>query len=127
MRWDYYVSHYDDPAQAARDDTLVVGDHGQPRGVWYPRGSGVGGSTAMNAMIAVYPHASDGARTVAEKKHFTWVVLKAHTQNAAGQVSLRSSDPRERVEVSFRYFDASGDPDGDLAALVGASSSRAAS
>lgn len=62
MRWDYYVDHYDDPAQAARDDKLVRDADGNPRGVWYPRGSGLGGSTAINAMITVKPHDSDWDR-----------------------------------------------------------------
>jgi choline dehydrogenase len=59
MRWDYFVNHYDDATQAARDDKLVRDANGNPKGVFYPRGSGVGGSTALNALIAVTPHASD--------------------------------------------------------------------
>jgi len=59
MRWDYFVDHYDDPAEAARDGKLVRNADGSPRGVWYPRGSNLGGTTAVNAMIAVAPHASD--------------------------------------------------------------------
>ncbi|HEY2514385.1 MAG TPA: GMC oxidoreductase [Polyangiaceae bacterium] len=59
MRWDYFVNHYDDPAQAARDDKLARDATGAPKGIWYPRGSGLGGSTAVNAMITVTPHASD--------------------------------------------------------------------
>ncbi len=59
MRWDYFVSHYDDPAQAARDDKLQPAGPGQPDGIWYPRGTGLGGSTSLNAMVAVAPHASD--------------------------------------------------------------------
>jgi choline dehydrogenase len=59
MRWDYFVDHYDDPAQAARDDKVVRNPDGSSKGIWYPRASGVGGSTAINAMIAVAPHASD--------------------------------------------------------------------
>jgi choline dehydrogenase len=40
-----------------------------------------------------------------EKKQFTWVVLKAHTNNNnAGTVTLKSSDPRVRPNVDFRYF-----------------------
>jgi choline dehydrogenase len=62
MRWDYFVSHYDDPAQAKRDDKLLRDGAGNPIGVWYPRGSGVGGSTTLNALIAVTPHASDWDR-----------------------------------------------------------------
>jgi len=59
LRWDYFVDHYDDPAQAARDDKLVRDGNGNPKGIYYPRGSGVGGSTSVNAMIAVAPHGSD--------------------------------------------------------------------
>ena len=40
----------------------------------------------------------------------TWVVLKAHTNNTAGQVSLRSANPLERPAISFRYFDEGNDP-----------------
>jgi choline dehydrogenase-like flavoprotein len=42
----------------------------------------------------------------------TWVVLKAHTANTAGQVTLRSADPRERPEINFRYFDEGNDTGG---------------
>lgn len=45
------------------------------------------------------------ADLVREHRHFTWGVLKSHTHNTAGDVRLRSSDPREPPEVNFRYFD----------------------
>lgn len=49
----------------------------------------------------------------------TWVVLKAHTRNRAGSVSLRSSDPRDPPLVNFRYFEEGDDNNGhDLQALV---------
>jgi choline dehydrogenase len=35
---------------------------------------------------------------------FTWAILKAHTQNTAGQVKLRSADPRDPPEIHFHYF-----------------------
>ena len=47
----------------------------------------------------------------ADKRHFTWGVLKAHTRNTAGRVRLRSADPRDRPEIDFRYFD-EGSPGG---------------
>ncbi|TDO86064.1 GMC family oxidoreductase [Enemella evansiae] len=64
LRWDFFVQHYDDPAQQARDPKLVsdpqrVGDR---PGVLYPRGSTLGGSTAVSAMVTIYPHASDWER-----------------------------------------------------------------
>jgi choline dehydrogenase len=40
-------------------------------------------------------------------------VLKAHTRNNAGTVTLRSSDPRDTPEVNFRYFDEGSDTSGE--------------
>ncbi|MBM3771604.1 MAG: hypothetical protein FJW27_10055 [Acidimicrobiia bacterium] len=41
----------------------------------------------------------------------TWIVLKAHTNNTAGRVTLRSANPLERPEIRFRYFEEGTDPD----------------
>lgn len=46
----------------------------------------------------------------------TWVVLKAHTRNRAGQVTLRSADPRDVPSINFNYFQEGGDE--DLAAVL---------
>ena len=43
----------------------------------------------------------------------TWVVLKAHTNNTAGSVTLRSTDPRVPPDITFRYFDNGNDTAGD--------------
>ena len=49
----------------------------------------------------------------------TWAVLKGHTCNRAGSVTLRSADPRDPPQVDFRYFDEGDDAAGaDLRALV---------
>lgn len=49
----------------------------------------------------------------------TWAVLKGHTLNRAGTVTLRSADPRDPPDVNFRYFEERDDPAGhDLAAMV---------
>ena len=45
-------------------------------------------------------------KALADKKHFTWAILKAHTDNRAGTVTLKSADPREMPEIDFKYFDA---------------------
>jgi len=51
----------------------------------------------------------------------TWAVLKAHTVNRAGTVTLRSADPRDMPLVNFRYFDEGDDQAGrDLRAVVDA-------
>ncbi|MEZ5831835.1 MAG: GMC family oxidoreductase N-terminal domain-containing protein [Dongiaceae bacterium] len=46
----------------------------------------------------------------------TWCVLKGHTRNRAGTVTLRSTDPRDVPQIDFNYFSEGGDQ--DLAALV---------
>ena len=46
----------------------------------------------------------------------TWCVLKGHTRNRGGTVTLRSVDPREAPQIDFNYFAEGGDA--DLDALV---------
>ncbi|MBV8817216.1 MAG: GMC family oxidoreductase, partial [Acidobacteriaceae bacterium] len=55
LRWDFFVRHFDDEAQQARDPNYRP-DQG---GVLYPRAGTLGGCTAHNAMILVYPHNAD--------------------------------------------------------------------
>lgn len=43
--------------------------------------------------------------------YLTWAVLKAHTNNRAGEVALRSADPRDMPQINFHYFQ-EGTPDG---------------
>ena len=38
------------------------------------------------------------------KNYFTWVILKGHTNNAAGRLQLRSCDPRDPPCINFHYF-----------------------
>jgi choline dehydrogenase len=44
---------------------------------------------------------------------FTWAVLKAHTRNRAGSVTLASTDPRDVPAINFRYFEEGSDHEGD--------------
>jgi choline dehydrogenase-like flavoprotein len=39
-----------------------------------------------------------------DRNYLTWVVLKAHTRNAAGQVALRSNDPLDPPDINFNQF-----------------------
>jgi choline dehydrogenase len=53
------------------------------------------------------------------RNRFTWAILKAHTNNTAGKVSLRSANPCERPLVDFHYFSEGNDATGaDLDAVV---------
>lgn len=54
MAWDFFVEHFDDPAQAARDPKRVAG-----KGVLYPRAGTLGGCTAHNAMIFITAQPGD--------------------------------------------------------------------
>jgi choline dehydrogenase-like flavoprotein len=60
------------------------------------------------------------SRLVSDHRNYlTWIVLKAHTRNNAGTVTLRSPDPRDTPEINFRYFDEGSDSGGeDLEAVV---------
>ncbi|MFO1368533.1 MAG: GMC family oxidoreductase N-terminal domain-containing protein [Marinagarivorans sp.] len=55
LRWDFFVRHYADEAQQQRDSKMTP----DKNGVLYPRSGTLGGCTAHNAMITVYPHNSD--------------------------------------------------------------------
>jgi choline dehydrogenase len=49
----------------------------------------------------------------------TWVVLKGHTNNTGGSVTLTSADARVRPQINFKYFDEGTDKAGeDLTAVV---------
>lgn len=45
--------------------------------------------------------------------YLTWVVLKAHTRNRAGEVTLRSGDPRDTPLIDFHSFHEGGEEDLD--------------
>src|SRR6202158_445471 len=51
-KWDFFVRHYADETQQRRDSKYVT----EERGVLYPRAGTLGGRTAHNAMMMVYPH-----------------------------------------------------------------------
>ncbi|QBQ55948.1 GMC family oxidoreductase [Nitrosococcus wardiae] len=54
LSWDFYVKHYSDAVQQARDSKFVPN-----KGILYPRGSALGGSAAHDAMLFIYPHDQD--------------------------------------------------------------------
>ena len=67
---------------------------------------------AAGALLRLLPRLS--RRSPAGKLNYlTWVVLKAHTQNRAGRVTLRSADPRDPPQVNFRYFEEGNDEAGE--------------
>lgn len=73
MRWDYFVNHYADPklqkdskmTWETPEGKIYVGlkppTGSKPKGILYPRAGTLGGCTAHNAMITIYPHDNDWA------------------------------------------------------------------
>jgi len=63
---------------------------------------------------------SDYSETIRNSRDdLTFAILKAHTNNRGGTVTLKSSDPRDPPRVDFHYFEEGTDLGGDdLAAVV---------
>lgn len=72
IEWDYYVNHYSDPTRQRIDTRMTwkstsgspyVGTTppagSTPLGILYPRAGTLGGCSAHNALITIYPHDSD--------------------------------------------------------------------
>jgi choline dehydrogenase len=74
MAWDFFVKHYSDEARSKRDPKFQDFEKEGPnkRGVLYPRAGTLGGCTSHNAMITVYPHASDWDFIADLMKDRTW-------------------------------------------------------
>lgn len=79
-----------------------------------------------DVLIAMAPTPFQGyfpgwQNTLNNPNQFGWLVLKAHSQNRAGTVTLRSSDARDMPEVNFHYFEEGTDRAGeDLESVINA-------
>jgi choline dehydrogenase len=60
------------------------------------------------------------SRVIAERHNYlTWCVLKAHTNNRAGVVTLHTADPRDPPAIDFHFFEEGSDTSGeDIRAVV---------
>ncbi len=85
MRWDYFVNHYQDLSRQQQDSKLVwrtpsgdkfVGSNppagSTVLGILYPRAGTLGGCSAHNAMITIYPHESDWNNIASVTGDNTW-------------------------------------------------------
>ena len=95
MAWDYFVEHYPD-ARARRDVNFVPPSPRSPNGgVLYPRAGALGGCTAHNAQIFLYPDNAD------------WDAIAELTHDDSWRAS-RMRDlfmNMERCRHSLRLFD----------------------
>lgn len=61
-------------------------------------------------------YSEDGAT---KHDRLTWAILKAHTRNRAGAVTLRSADPLDVPDINFHYFKEGTDAEGaDMKAMI---------
>lgn len=89
MAWFYFVDHYSDPEQAQRDSKYTS------EGILYPRGTGVGGSTSVNAMITVTPHDSDWNNIAATTGDSSWHSdsMRGYFDQVKSWLSVERADP----------------------------------
>jgi choline dehydrogenase len=57
-------------------------------------------------------HPGYAAQSVADKHHFSWVVLKGYNENRAGRVVLATDKPWDRPDINFHSFYEGKDGDG---------------
>ena len=73
MAWNFRVRHYEDERRQARDPKYEAG-----RGVLYPRAATLGGCTAHNAMIFMWPHDSDWDHIAQLTGDASWQARRMH-------------------------------------------------
>src|SRR5215831_9685546 len=72
MRWDFFVHHYNSPDREELDPNYER----DAKAFWYPRAGTLGGCTAHNAMIFVYPHRADWDQIAALTGDPSWASSK---------------------------------------------------
>jgi len=71
IAWDYFVRHYADDAKQRRDPKCTLsGEH--IKGVLYPRAGTLGGCTAHNAQILLYPDNADWDAIARQTEDPSW-------------------------------------------------------
>ncbi|KAM0374478.1 hypothetical protein ACHAPY_008723 [Fusarium culmorum] len=51
--------------------------------------------------------------SLADARHWAWIILKAHSRNNAGTVTLKSKDPRDMPAINFNYYDTGVNKNGE--------------
>ncbi len=102
MRWDFFVQHYGDTERAKRDPQYRETYEGkQVDGVLYPRAGTLGGCTAHNAMIFVYPHDEDWAAIAALTGDESWA--PARMRRYFEMLENCHYRPLQRLKALFGY------------------------
>jgi choline dehydrogenase len=109
MSWDFFVQHYSNTTQAARDKKFAwekspgeyhVGPNppqsAKPKGLFYPRATTLGGCTAHNAMVHVYPAARD------------WDYIASITGDESWKAPNMRQYLKKLEKVEYPFHDAKG-------------------
>ncbi|KAJ5779133.1 hypothetical protein N7457_006853 [Penicillium paradoxum] len=85
MRWDYFVNHYSNLTRQEQDTKMTyrtpagelhVGSNApngsEPLGILYPRAGTLGGCSAHNAMITIYPYENDWEQMASLTGNDSW-------------------------------------------------------
>src|ERR1700693_1484400 len=80
LSWQMLVRHYANDAEQAKDSKVERTKQGLR--IFYPRAGMLGGCTAINAMIAIYPHESDWNEIASKTGDASWRAesMRAHWQ-----------------------------------------------
>lgn len=124
LAWSYFVDHYGDPTQAQRDSKYT------PEGILYPRGTGLGGSTSVNAMISVTPHDRDWDELALATGDSSWksANMKGYFEQVRTWLDVERADPSlalgdqkivEIVLAAGLTFDQSASQSSLLGELIG--------
>ncbi|KAI0390315.1 hypothetical protein F5Y17DRAFT_445374 [Xylariaceae sp. FL0594] len=108
LRWDIFVNHYQDQNRAKRDPkytyetapyTYHVGPNppsgATPKGILYPRGTGLGGCVSHNALIWITPHDRDWDTIATLTGDNSWVAanMGQYLNKAQQWLSTMPTDP----------------------------------
>ena len=119
IRWDFWVRHYEDQAQQARDSKyyqdFTYPGHSKAEevdGVLYPRCGTIGGCTVHNAMITVYPHDSDWDEIRAITGDDSWAAgtMRGYFERLERCTYAPHADPRARHGTSGWLSTSKADP-----------------
>jgi choline dehydrogenase len=95
LSWNFFVRHYESDERSLRDPKYVK-DQG---GVLYPRSGTLGGCTAHNAMICVYPHNEDWEYIAELTADDTW--RSAHMRSLFEAIESCHYRPLDRFLQTF--------------------------
>ncbi len=90
MAWDFYVKHHSTLREDQEDSKFVQG-----KGILYPRAATLGGCTAHNAMITMYPDEQDWLHHMRITGDYSWHPKLMHDHFEKVEKSLYNKNDKE--------------------------------